>query len=121
MKKEEINQLKKFTHQLLNLNHQALNQYEKLSADEQYTPNYYQEIKPFADKIFHIASQWKDLALKWLQQEKINSVYPHQIENTYENLLIVSVKAFQKETRTKRFMEMIQSIDFVLQTIDRHL
>lgn len=119
--RNDIEKLKRLTNQLIELNHKALNRYKASAKNEDYTPDFYKEIKPFSDQIYETATQWKTLALEWLQQSRNRFLYPHQIDNTYENLLAVSVQAFQKKSRSTRFHSMIKSNDYVLQSLKKYL
>lgn len=121
MHNNDIEKLKHLTHQLIELNHKALNQFKASSKVKEYTPNFYEEIKPFSDQIYEAATQWKTLALEWVQQNHNRYFYPHQIENTYENLLAVSVQAFQKKSHSTLFHSMIKSNDYVLQSMKQYL
>lgn len=116
----EIESVKELTNQLINYNQQITEIYVKTKESNK-DANFYTEVKPFADNVHRTALKWKKAASKWLQHAKINYLHPQQIEDTYENLLIVSVKAFQKTTRPKRFREMTKSIDYVLNTISLNL
>lgn len=113
----ELQILRSVTIKLLELNKQAHEQYVIVKSDDNYVADFYKEVKPFADQVLEVASTWKEMTLTWLKHEKVKYVYPIQVKDAYENLLIVSVKAFQKDTRAKRFNEMIKSIDYVLNTM----
>lgn len=113
----ELQTLRSVTIELLKLNKQAYEQYVYVKSDNDYVVDFYKEVKPFADQVLEVASTWKELALTWLNDENAKYIYPIQVEDAYENLLIVSVKAFQKDTRVRRFNEMIKSIDYVLNTM----
>lgn len=117
MNTNDLQKLRHLTNQLLSFNKQAFENYATAKADDSYVADFYKDVKPFADEVFNTASNWKQLALDWLKKEEIKYLYPQQIEDCYENLLIVSVKAFQKDTGRRRFNEMIKSIDYVLNTI----
>lgn len=119
MEANDINKLKQLTKQLLNLNEEASNIYQTLSDDD--TPDFYNDIKPFSDRVYERAAEWKTLALKWLQDEKIRYFYPKQIENTFENLQAVSIQAFQKRSHAAHFYSMIKSNDYILQTMLHYL
>lgn len=113
----DLHTLRSLTDKLLAYNKQAAEQFSKTKSEKDYTADFYNEVKPFADEVQNIALKWKKLTLQWLSKKNIKYLYPQQIEAAYENLLIVSIKAFQKDTRPKRFHEMIKSIDFVLNAI----
>jgi len=115
----ELEKLAQLTKQLLKLNEEALNRYQTLPED--YIPDFYKDIKPFSDRIYERAAEWKTLALQWIQNEKIRYLYPNQIENTFENLQTVSIQAFQKKSYAAHFYSMIKSNDYILQTMLHYL
>ncbi|WP_245947361.1 YppE family protein [Bacillus taeanensis] len=114
-------QLLLYTKQLQQLNKQAYDQYHNRTKHEGYEVNFYEEVKPFADEVLAISNNWKPLAEEWIADAKPKYVYPIQIHDTYENLTIISVTAFQKDTKEKRFNEMIKSIDYVLHAMIEQL
>jgi hypothetical protein len=80
----------------------------------EYEADFYNQVKPFGDEIKALAEEWSELAIRWIRKEKPRYVHPLNIKNTYDNLLIISVQAFFKDTREKRFNEMVESISFIL-------
>ena len=121
MNEEDQRQLIHLTKTLLRLTDEAYRQFMHKTNEEGYEPDFYRDVKPFADKTLEVAERWKTLALTWLKEGHAKHLYPWQIENTFENLTIVSVTAFQKDTKAKRFHEMIQAINFILETMDEQL
>ena len=117
MNKAKLKRLKELTNALLEINDQARNRYVNKSKQPDYAVDFYGEVKPFADKVLLIVDEWKPLVFEWVQTDHPEHVYHRQINDTYDNLTIISVTAFQKDTRRKRFMETVTSIDFVLNTI----
>lgn len=121
MNREDEQKLLDATLKLLKYNKQAYDQYDKRTKKEGYETDFYNEVKPFADEVLATAEQWQKLAYKWLESQSVNNLYPMQIKNTVDNLNIISVKAFQKDTRKKRFLETIKSVDYVLKNIVEQL
>lgn len=113
----KYDELIRLTEQLVELNKEALDQYINITKTKGCTPDFYHEVKPFADKVLAIAEKWKPLALQWVRDEEIKYLYPFQIEDVFENITIVSIQAFYKDTRKRRFIELIKAIDYVLETI----
>ncbi|MTT32610.1 DUF1798 family protein [Terrilactibacillus sp. BCM23-1] len=74
-------------------------------------------VKPFADELKEILEEFEPLVMTWVRECHPKYVYPLQVENLVENLSIVSVTAFQKDTRRKRFLNTIHAIDYALDTI----
>ncbi|MGM7701637.1 YppE family protein [Pseudalkalibacillus sp. Hm43] len=113
--------LKELTVRLRSLNDQAHAQYIEKTTKDGYEVDFYGEVKPFADEVQELADQWKPLATNWAIEEKPKYVYPIQIKDTHENMTIVAVQAFQKDTREKRFIAMTKSIEYILKSIDEQI
>lgn len=105
------------TKQLIHYNNEAFKQYTEITRHSDEAADFYKIVKPFVDKVNKCADEWKDLVLVWIKESKPKYIHPINIESTFENLMISSVQAFQKDTRQRRFNEMIQSIDYILNHI----
>jgi len=105
------------TDALLTYNARARDQFMNRTRKDGYTVDFYGEVKPFADEVLNLVDEWKPLVLEWIASDRPLYVHPKQINDTYDNLTIISVTAFQKDTRRKRFHETVTSIEFVLKTI----
>lgn len=105
------------TQTLLDKNDAARRQFVERTPREDYAPDFYGEVKPFADEVSRLLDEWKPLVIEWIRSEHPPYLHIKQIEDTYDNLMIISVTAFQKDTRRRRFMNTIQSIDYVLRAI----
>ncbi|TCP31599.1 uncharacterized protein DUF1798 [Scopulibacillus darangshiensis] len=113
--------LKQLTIQLKDYNNKAHSQFVGRTRQEGYNVDFFGEVKPFADDVLRLVDEWKPLALEWVKRDHPKYVYPIQINDTYDNLTIISVTAFQKDTRRRRFLETIKSIDYVLESIEKQL
>jgi hypothetical protein len=114
-------ELFKLTELLRNYNRQAFQQYTERTKSDQYETDFYNEVKPFADKVQQTADEWKPLATQWALNEKPKYVYPIQLKDAHENITIAAVLAFQKDAKEKRLIEMFKSIDYVLEAIVEQL
>jgi hypothetical protein len=117
MHQQADNKLHELTLRLRELNQNALQQFSKQTQEEDYQTDFYSEVKPFADKVQELIDTWRPLAEAWVRRNKPKYVFPIQIKDTYDNLSIVCVTAFQKDTRKRRFYETIKSIDYVLENM----
>lgn len=111
---------------LKNLNNQAYLQFINKTKKPDYKVDFFGEVKPFADQVQLLADDWKELAREWVIANKPKYVFPIQINDTHENITIAAVLAYQLETRDnnfkqKRFLEMIKSIDYVLDALQKSL
>ncbi|TES57780.1 DUF1798 family protein [Halalkalibacterium halodurans] len=122
MNREDLEQLEKLTSQLRKQNNEAYHHYiHTVRGDESYEPDFYGQVKPFADSVKEKSDEWKPLALRYVKQYEPDYVYPLQVENTVENLEIISVQSFFPKTGKKRFVEMIKSIDFILEQLEEQV
>ncbi|MCA0985737.1 YppE family protein [Guptibacillus algicola] len=105
------------TKQLMEITEEARLQYVNRTQLDTYEVDFYGEVKPFADRALALLKEWEPLAKEWVIENKPKYLYPIQIKNTYENLEMVSVIAWQKDTGPKKFNERVQSIEYVLEKI----
>ncbi|WLR60237.1 YppE family protein [Guptibacillus hwajinpoensis] len=114
---EHTQKLLKLTKQLITINEEARVQYTTRTHLDTYKVNFYEEVKPFADRALEILKEWEPLARAWVMENKPKYLYPIQIKNTFENIEMVSVVAWQKDTGPKKFNERVQSVEYVLEKI----
>lgn len=117
MAENEKARLKEMTCELKLYNRKAKAQFTDRTRRPDYSVDFFGEVKPFADHVQHLIDSWRPLAETWVREDHPEYVYPIQIKDTYDNLSIICVTAFQKDTRRRRFLEMIKSIDYVLDNI----
>lgn len=117
MSVEEKGLLRELTAELKNKNRFAHDQYINRTRLPDYETDFYGEVKPFADRVQQLIDQWRPLAESWVKNRRPKYVYPIQIKDTYDNLAIVCVTAFQADTRRRRFFETVKSVDYVLDNI----
>ena len=113
--------LKTLTKSLRQYNENARLQYMNKTTAEGYEQDFYNEVKPFAEKVEALADEWRPLVLQWIAEEKPKHLYPIQIHDTYDNIIAASVLVFQKNARRRRLQEMIKSIDYVLEIAEKQL
>ncbi|WP_332693201.1 YppE family protein [Halalkalibacter lacteus] len=115
MDEKTRSQLLVLTKELNRLNKEAETFYvEKARKEEKYEPDFFGVVKPFADQVDQIRIEWLPLALMFVQEEKPLHLHPSQLQQTEENLEIVAIKSFYKETSRKRQMETFKSVEYVL-------
>jgi hypothetical protein len=76
--------------------------------------DFYEEVKPFADEIKQMTDKWRKDALSWLTMNPQRHLHARQIDSTAENLEMVSISAFFPNTSKKKFLDHVQSIEYVL-------
>ncbi|GGE39100.1 hypothetical protein GCM10011391_17380 [Pullulanibacillus camelliae] len=119
MDHDQKRQLLQLNEQLIQVNQRAHQQFVQKTRSEGYEMDFYGEVKPFADKVLALVDEWRPLVDEWIKSDHPKYIYAKQINDTYDNLTIVSVTCFQKDTRRRRFLETIKSIDYVLNAIQQ--
>ncbi|WP_018922298.1 YppE family protein [Salsuginibacillus kocurii] len=104
-----------YTHtlSLQNKTKEALDIFQR-TRDLEEPPDFYEHIKPFADDMLALSDRWQEEAEQWIDKEKPVYMHKQLIWDTHENLQILSMQAFHPKTKEKRFREMIQAVDYVL-------
>jgi hypothetical protein len=75
------------------------------------------DVKPFADDVKVTADSWRDSASVWVKQNKPKNLHVDQIETAANYLEVISIQAFFPETSKKRFLDQIQSVEFILKSL----
>jgi hypothetical protein len=117
MEESQLNLLREITNELRRLNQLLMTHYIKETKAEGYEVDFFGKVKPFADNVTKLLDEWQPLVMEWLKWKKPKYVFVPQIMDTVDNLTIVSVTAFQKDTRRLRFLNTINAIDYVLEAI----
>lgn len=94
----------------------ALKRYE-YAKKEGVRGDFNTEVKPFADEVKETAVVWKEAAVKWVKDNKPKNLHSSQIETAADYLEVISVQAFFPETSRKRFLDQIQSVEFILNSM----
>ncbi|WP_203361931.1 DUF1798 family protein [Bacillus sp. REN10] len=111
-----MEKLKVFTIELLNIVTEANDIYlQKRKTKEK--GDFYQEVKPFADRAREVCIQWQQEIGPFVQQGDFKYIHPPQVEAVVENIELVSVQAFFPETSYTRFKNYIESTSFLLDSL----
>ena len=115
MSREIRSQLQQYTSDLLALNKEAEDYYlDVVRRHDSYEPDFFGKVKPFADRVAAVREQWLPAATAFVQKERPLHLHPSQLQQTAENLEIVAIKSFYKQTSLKRQMETFKSVEYVL-------
>ena len=101
------------TKKLLTYTETAFRTYE-LTKKAGVRGDFYSEVKPFADGVKDTAKLWKEAATAWVIENKPKNLHALQIQTAADYLEVISVQAFFPETSKKRFMDQIQSVEYIL-------
>ncbi|GAE34609.1 YppE family protein [Halalkalibacter akibai] len=116
MQKDDRSSLMNLTNELLQLNKEAEMYYLKARGEEGEV-DFFGVVKPFAEKVAETRRLWLPLAQAFIQEEKPMHLHPSQLVQTEDNLEIVAIKSFYKETSLKRQMETFKSVEYVLKQL----
>ncbi|MDR4888673.1 YppE family protein [Fredinandcohnia sp. QZ13] len=105
------------TKMLKDLCDQSLKRLEEIKQSESYEVDFYKEVKPFVDDTMAIADNWRELAVSWINKEFPKNLHPNQIDATHENIQHISIQSFYQDTKVKRFKNMYESVQYVLENI----
>jgi len=113
---DQHQQIIELSKKMINYSESALRRYE-LSKQEGTRGDFHTEVKPFADEVKETAILWKEAATNWVIEHKPKNLHSSQIETAADYIEVISVQAFFPETSRKRFLDQIQSVEFILQSL----
>ncbi len=79
--------------------------------------DFHEEVKPFADQVKGATDSWREAASNWVGQNRPKNLHVNQIETAADYLEVLSVQAFFPETSKKRFLDQIQSVEYILNSL----
>ncbi|MEH7441657.1 YppE family protein [Bacillus sp. JJ1122] len=109
-------QLIELSKKMIDYSESALRRYE-FSKQEGTRGDFHTEVKPFADEVKETAILWKEAATNWVIEHKPKNLHSNQIETAADYIEVISVQAFFPETSRKRFLDQIQSVEFILHSL----
>jgi hypothetical protein len=87
---------------------------EKFASRGEGAPDFFSEVKPFADKVRDVCDEWLPLAEKFAQRTRANYIHVSQLSAAAENLQSLSISALQPDMRERRFKDLSSSVEYVL-------
>ncbi|HEX6593492.1 MAG TPA: DUF1798 family protein [Bacillota bacterium] len=81
---------------------------------------FFSNVKKQTEPVFHLLVEWEAKALQTIQTNEVH-VHPQQIVSTKENMELILMHSFYKDVKRKRYMELIQSVQFILDQLRRSL
>lgn len=85
------------------------------------TPLFFDEVKPYADRIQENLKDWQQAANDWIRINQPKYVHEVQIANVVDAMNQFVVQSFYKETSKKRITQSIQSVHYTLSNFLRFL
>ncbi|MCE4047251.1 MULTISPECIES: YppE family protein [Bacillaceae] len=108
--------LKELTEELQESANYLVDIFQKVKSTGE-SEDFYEVVRPYANKVAEWNAEWKDLAEEWVKTEKPLYLHPSQISTASDHLEVISIQAFFKETSKKRFLDSAKSVQFILQTV----
>lgn len=112
--------LRELTEQLLQECETCKNRFYQMREKDE-TPDFFHDVKPYADSIQMRLIEWKENATLWIKEHKPKYLHEQQIESTVESMNQFVVQSFYKETSKKRFLQSIHSVQYTLTTFLRYI
>ncbi|WP_026694861.1 YppE family protein [Peribacillus kribbensis] len=104
------------TKQLIELTDQ-IEEIFNTTKTEQIEHDFYETIKPFADRAFELSSNWKTAASEFIENKRPKHLHVQQIDQAAELISTSSIQAFFPKTSLKRFKSQLQSIRYTMETV----
>ncbi|MGG0642779.1 YppE family protein [Sporosarcina gallistercoris] len=80
-------------------------------------PDFYKEVKPYADYTHQMIDEWDELVQQWIRTSRPKYVRPIQISTLNDLMKQFTVQSFYQKTGKKRFVQSIQSANYTLNTV----
>jgi uncharacterized protein with PhoU and TrkA domain len=109
-------QLKMLTEQLLDYNQKIL-AISRQAHEQKREPDFFAEVKPFADQVKQVLDEWKEIALLWVRKTRPKHIHELQIETVGENIEKISVEAFYPSVSERRIKQFCRSVEYTLSLV----
>ena len=114
----DTNKLINITTKLITAGEEAVNRFYTM-REENRAPDFYNEVKPYADEMRQVLQSWQSLANEYIELERPKYMHAIQIQNAVDAMEQFFVQSFFKETSKKRFLQSVQSVKYTLETLQR--
>ncbi|MBO9128204.1 YppE family protein [Bacillus sp. 165] len=110
-----------YTTQLLQCNENIVKRFERILQEEEYSIDFYGDMKPFIDEVDKLAERWKAEAEAWIVKAAPKYLHISQVQQTYDNIKNNALDAFSQKTKEKRFKQTYQAIKYVLESMQQEI
>ena len=104
------------TEQLIEVCDACLLRHSEMRKEDR-EPDFYKEVKPYADYWHSQIDEWDKLVNKWIRTNRPKYVRPIQVSTLNDLMKQFTVQSFYKKTGKKRFIDSIQSAKYTLNTV----
>ena len=116
----DITTLTQQTQNLLAACQEASDRFYKMREEDR-APDFYNEVKPYADEMQTVLKLWQTTAHQFIDEMRPKYVHKVQIDNAVDAMEQFFVQSFYKETSKKRFLQSIQAVQYTLDTLLRKI
>ncbi|MBM7699064.1 YppE family protein [Kurthia huakuii] len=85
--------------------------------DDAYEPDFFNEVKPYADRIHNMLLDWQQQAEQFIVLARPKYVHAIQIANAVEQIDQFVVQSFYIKTSKKRLYQSIQAAKYTCETL----
>ncbi|WP_243290021.1 DUF1798 family protein [Bacillus sp. FJAT-47783] len=79
--------------------------------------SFHDQVKPYCDEVFGVLDEWSEGVTRWIDEYRPKYIVQAQIENCKEQLEQLTVQSFFHQSSFKRFKDMKESVQFILESI----
>jgi len=108
------------TNQLLAACDEAITRFYDM-RERQAEPDFFSDVKPFADEKRVLLERWQQLAYEWITVNHPKHMHRQQIDYARDAMEQFFVQSFYKATSKKRFIQSIESTKYTLGTLKRYV
>ena len=108
------------TNELIQNVEAAVKRYEKM-RELDLDPDFFAEVKPYADEFLVRLKAWEELAGKYVAEYAPKYFHQMQILNIIDAMEQLIVQSFYKKTSKKRFLDSARSVEYSLGKLKRYL
>ncbi|WOV85455.1 YppE family protein [Sporosarcina jeotgali] len=108
--------LQQLTEKLLEVCDECLVRHSDMRKENR-EPDFYTEVKPYADHCHQMIDEWDELVKQWIRTNRPKYVRPIQISTLNDLMKQFTVQSFYQKTGKKRFVQSIQSASYTLNTV----
>ncbi len=85
--------------------------------EQQYEPDFFDEVRPYANQIHELLNEWQQLAEQFIVEYHPKYVHMVQINNAAEQIDQFVVQSFYIKTSKKRLYQSIQAAKYTCETL----
>lgn len=107
-----LTELDSYTEDLRHIVHTLKERYEASTPPDNKDRQMFQIVKEETTPIFDLVDKWESVILEEIHH--LPKVFPNQVQNTVDNLQLLIMHSYYIDAPRKRYMELYQSILYVL-------